>query len=113
MSILTHLIGGFLVFIIAHFYGADIDFFRSVFIYVSSIVIQGVASISPGGLGVTEGGMTGILLLSNVDISKALAIVLLFRVVTLLYSVILGLVFLTVFYGKSLLKKEKTKKNHG
>ncbi len=100
LSFSINLIGGFLIFYIANIYKTSLNIFSSVFIYSSSIFIQGMSIFSPGGIGFTEGGMMGILLLHKISFGDAIGIVLIFRLFTLLYGIILGLIFLLVFYGR-------------
>ncbi len=107
LSLLTNILGGFLIFLIAMSYNADLNIFRSTLAYSAGILIQSVGSISPGGIGFTEGGMTGILLLSKVELGTAIAIVLIFRIVTLIFTIALGLIFLAIFYAKELLFSKK------
>jgi uncharacterized protein (TIRG00374 family) len=107
LSLIINVFGGFLIFLIAQSYSADLNIFRSTLTYSAGIVIQSLASISPGGIGFTEGGMTGILLLSDIELAKALGIVLLFRIVTLIFNVFLGLIFLAIFYGNDLMLSKK------
>jgi uncharacterized protein (TIRG00374 family) len=103
ISLIAHLFGATLIWIIAQALGTNLGFFESLFIYSTALVIQGVGTISPGGLGLTEGGMTGILLLFGITASVAIVIVLIFRTITLLFNIFLGLTFLGIFYSKQLL----------
>ena len=48
----------------------------------------------PGGIGLTEGGMVGLLLLEGIDYTSAISVVLLVRIVTLWFSVGIGLIVL-------------------
>jgi uncharacterized protein (TIRG00374 family) len=110
ISLVAHLVGGAVVFFIARHYQVDINLMQAIFLYTSSIVISNVATFVPGGLGFTESGMTGILLLLKVSLAPAVAIVCIFRVVTLLWNIILGTVFLCLFYIKDLIfRREATK----
>ncbi len=111
VSIGIHLLGGLLVFAIAKSYDLNINFFSALFVYTAGVVIQGLSVIVPGGLGLTEGGMTGLLLLSNIELSKALAVVIIFRLVTLFYNVLIGLIFFILFYAKDVLFEIETAKN--
>ena len=104
VSIGIHFLGGLLVFAISQSFNAHIDFPTSLLVYTAGIVIQGL-SIVPGGIGLTEGGMTGILLLADVELGKAVAIVLIFRLVTLFYNVFIGMIFFILFYAKSIIFK--------
>lgn len=105
VSLLINITGGFLIYFIALSLDIKIDFLHSLFIYSSGIVISSLAGFIPGGLGVTEGGLTGILLLFSVELPKALVLVLLFRLSTLVFSVFMGLSFLMIFYSRELLVK--------
>ena len=60
----------------------------------------------PGGLGSTEGGMIGLLILQNVDYTSAFSVVLLVRIVTLWFSVFIGLIAL-----KKIAKNSDTSNN--
>ncbi len=103
VSIGTHLLGGLLLFAIARSYNIDLNFFLALFIYSAGVVIQGLSAIIPGGIGVTEGGMTGLFLLNRVPFDVSIAIIFLYRIVTLLFSVVLGLLFFLFFYAYELL----------
>ncbi len=107
LSLFSQMLSGLLIYIIAHAYKVDLDILQSIFISSIGMVIQGIGSVVPGGLGITEGGMTGVLVLSDVGFSKALAIVLIFRVMTLLLNIILGLVFLVRYYARTLILSQK------
>jgi len=103
ISLITNVVGGILIMLIANNFGVQLNVIESLFIYSAAMLIQGF-SISPGGLGFTEGGMVGLLLLFQVDFTIAVSIVIIFRLVTFIYSTLLGTTFLAVFYGKSLIQ---------
>jgi len=107
MALITNILGGVLIKLSAQPFNVDIDIFRSIFIYSSSVVIQGLTTVLPGGLGFTEGAMTGIFVLSKVELSKAIAITVLFRSVTLIFSILIGLIFFLIFHSKFFLKHKK------
>lgn len=107
LSLISNIIGGLLLLLIAKYYGISINIFQAVFLNSASIVIQGIGTISPGGLGFTEGGMSALLLAFRVPLGQAIAIVLLFRLLTLILNVIIGLLLLAIFYSRALLFKEK------
>lgn len=100
LSLLAQLMGGLLVAIAAHTFNIPLNFFQATLVYASGAILQGVFTIIPGGLGVTEGGMSGILHLLGVNLSLALALVIIIRLATLLFPVILGFVIFTLFYAK-------------
>lgn len=102
IALFTNFVGGVLLMLIALGYGENISLFQATFVYSAGTAIQGLATISPGGLGFTEGGMIG--LLSFFNVSQALAIVVIFRFATFLYYIVLGLVVLAICYRGILLQ---------
>jgi uncharacterized protein (TIRG00374 family) len=70
----------------------------AIFIYAATTVL-GALSFLPGGLGVTEGGMTLLLVRTAHGITRsgAAAITILIRLCTLWFGVVVGLVALTIF----------------
>lgn len=103
LTVISNLFGGFLIYVICRDLGVDLNIFRATFVYCLSAVIQGISVFSPGGIGLTESGMTGALLLSEISLEKSIGIVLLFRISTLAFYVVFGLTFLLIFYSRSLL----------
>ncbi len=97
LSLLSHLLGGLLFMIISYQYGASFDIFKSIFLYSSGVVIQGL-SISPGGIGLTEGGLIGLLLLLHTPLEIALPITIMLRVTTLFFYILTGFIFIGLFY---------------
>lgn len=100
------LIGALLLMIIAGVYETPFTVGPAIFTYAATMVLTGFAAFIPGGLGLTEGGMTGIVLFFVPSFTIAFAIVLIFRLVTFVFHTLLGLLLLTTFYGKSLYKKK-------
>lgn len=97
-------------FIIANgFNTGKIDILPSIFIYSFSTA-AGALAMMPGGIGVTEGGLTGLLqLFKNGNYSPAVAtsITILTRGATLWFAVIVGAISLSL-YMKLSMKKRKT-----
>ena len=83
--------------IVNAFPGAEVSIGLATVIYAATS-IAGALSFLPGGLGVTEGAMTVLLVKSatSVDHATALNATLLTRLATLWFAVALGLVFLAV-----------------
>jgi glycosyltransferase 2 family protein len=82
--------------IVGAFPGAHIDLPLAMAIYAAS-TIAGALSFLPGGLGVTEGGMTILLVeTAHLDQSVALDATLLTRLATLWFGVALGVVLLAI-----------------
>jgi len=92
--------------IVRAFPGAHVDFGMATVIYAAT-TIAGALSFLPGGLGVTEGGMTILLVRGSaaLDHATALDATLLTRIATLWFAVALGLVCLAVARGKSARRK--------
>lgn len=82
------------------------------FVYAFSI-IAGAVSMLPGGLGVTEGSLSLILIKGGISNETAIATTIIIRMVTLWFAIILGLIvlfFLRKEYNNSL---NKTRSNNG
>ena len=78
------------------------------FVYALS-TIAGAVSMLPGGLGVTEGSLSLILISSGIEKETAVAATFIIRVVTLWFAVILGSAVLFIFqrqYKNSLINKQ-------
>ncbi len=74
----------------------DFSLNLATFIYSFS-TIAGAISMLPGGLGFTEGSMTGLLILSRVQKETAVAITIIIRFATLWFAIGLGLIALYIF----------------
>lgn len=70
--------------------GLEVEIHHAVFIYAFATIV-GAVTMLPGGLGTTEGTMTGLLLLLNVPVAKAVTATLITRLCTLWYAVVLGM----------------------
>lgn len=71
-------------------FGTDISIYIAAFVFgISSIL--GAISLLPGGLGVTEGSMTGLLILFNIERVTAVSATLVVRAATLWFSAGLAL----------------------
>ena len=82
------------------------SFLKTISIYTSSVVI-GVISFIPGGLGITEGSLVGLFTLEGIDVSLALILSVIIRLVTLWYSISIGFIGLKLSGGLSLSKNFK------
>ena len=72
--------------------GLDIDginFLNAISIYSLS-AIAGALSFIPGGVGITEGSLGGLLSLQGIELSIAIAVGVIIRFFTMWYSVIVG-----------------------
>lgn len=81
------------VFFIFDGFNVNLEVPVAMFIFTSSTLLGGI-SLIPGGIGVAEGGMLGLLLLNNIDYTTAFSSVLLVRIMTLWLSVIIGFTIL-------------------
>ena len=70
-----------------------LDYLKVLAIYTTSILL-GAVSFIPAGIGVTEGSIAGLFTLNGIDVSTALILSVMIRVLTLWYSVIVGFIAL-------------------
>lgn len=77
--------------IVLHVFDAPPTVLKAVFIYAFSTVI-GAASMLPGGLGTTEGSLTGLSMLAGAAKDVAIASTFIIRVATLWFAVLLGII---------------------
>jgi len=91
------------LYLILHYLGFEITITQATFVYTISLLI-GVISFLPGGLGSTEASMIILLKTFGVDIDTAIAATLIFRVSTLWFSFLIGL--LAVFQQEYIKRKK-------
>ena len=78
------------VYFIFQSFGIDfIELIQVIPTYATSIIL-GVASFVPGGIGVFEGTLTGLLNLQGLTLSTAVTLTIFIRIFTIWYSVIVG-----------------------
>lgn len=85
--------------VVRGFRGVELDLVESVFAY-SAPTILGAIAFLPGGLGVTEAGMTGVLETLGGDAmtpSVAIAVTMLVRLATLWWAVAIGVIAYAIF----------------
>ncbi|HLL60131.1 MAG TPA: lysylphosphatidylglycerol synthase transmembrane domain-containing protein [Candidatus Nitrosocosmicus sp.] len=107
IALLTQIIGGILLFFISYSFGILIFNPVHMFVFSASSVIQAMTAFAPGGLGFTEGGMTGLLVLLDIPLAKAIAMVVVYRISTFLFPIAIGTIILLFYYSKILLHHEK------
>jgi len=73
---------------------------EALFIYVFSIIV-GALTMLPGGVGLTETSLSGLLILKEIPKSIAVAATLIIRVTTLWFAVGIGVIMLIVFMRKT------------
>ena len=80
-----------------------LDYLKVLAIYATSTLL-GAISFIPGGIGITEGSITGLFTLNGIDVSTALILSIMIRIFTLWYSVSVGFVLLKFTGGFSFRK---------
>lgn len=101
LSICYWLLIGISAYFVLRAVGIDnLEPIKMISIHSSSLII-GAISFIPGGVGVAEGSIAGLLNLSGIDISVALALGILIRIFTLWYAVIVGFIVLKINGGLS------------
>ena len=70
-----------------------IEFFNLLSIYSASVIL-GSISMSPGGLGVTEGSFAGLLTLYELELQTTLAIAVIVRFFTMWFAIVVGFISL-------------------
>tara|TARA_B100001105_G_scaffold239242_1_gene216997 strand:- start:190 stop:663 length:474 start_codon:yes stop_codon:yes gene_type:complete len=70
-----------------------LDYLKVIAIYVTSVLL-GAISFIPGGIGITEGTLAGLLTLEGIDVSTALILSVMIRLLTLWYSAFIGFIAL-------------------
>jgi len=80
-----------------------LDYLTVLAIYTTSILL-GAISFIPAGIGITEGTIAGLLTLNGIDVSTALILSVMIRVLTLWYSVGVGFISLKFTGGLSFKK---------
>jgi glycosyltransferase 2 family protein len=102
ISVVAWLFECFGFYLILINFGLDVNVLWPVFVYALSTIV-GAVSMLPGGLGVTEGSLS--LILINYGMAKELAVAstIIIRIATLWFAVLLGVIFLF------LLKKDMNK----
>ena len=78
----------------------SISILRTISIYSSSVII-GAVSFIPGGMGVTEGSLIGLFTLEGIDVSLALILSVMIRILTMWYAVSVGFICLKLTGGLS------------
>jgi len=106
ISIISWLFECFGFYLILINFGEAVDLLWPVFVYALSLIV-GAVSMLPGGLGVTEGSLSLILINNGIAKETAVASIIIIRIVTLWFAIVLGsLVLLSM---KKEINKSKVK----
>ncbi len=98
LGLSAHALSGGLIWYIARIEGAHVTLLQGIFAATMAALIEGILTVIPGGLGVTEGGLVGVLSSFAVSWHKTIVITLLYRLATLPLSIIIALLFLVSTY---------------
>ena len=80
-----------------------LDYLKVLAIYSASSLL-GAITFVPGGIGITEGSLAGLFTLEGIDVSIALVVSVMIRILTLWYSVGIGFISLKLIGGFSFRK---------
>jgi len=89
----------FAFYLILVTFNQDVSLFMSTFIYSFSTIF-GAVTMVPGGLGVTEGSLTFLIMQNGFSKENAIASTLIIRAATLWYAVVIGIVSMYLFQKK-------------
>jgi glycosyltransferase 2 family protein len=95
-------------FVILSFNISHLDLLKVVSIYAVSIIL-GAISFLPLGIGVVEGSLAGFFILQKIDVSIALTLVIMIRILTRWYAVSVGVIALRVIGGFSFKNNDNSK----
>ena len=101
LSVAHWLIISLAVYFVIVSFGIDTVNYPSVVSTYSSSLILGAVTLIPGGIGVAEGSLVGLFSLQGIEVSVALALVVLIRIFTLWYTVAVGFIALKLSGGLS------------
>ena len=82
------------VYFILKSFGIDLFEISDVILTYTTSIILGVASFVPGGIGVSEGTLIGLLSIHGLTFSTAVSLTIFIRIFTLWYAVLVGLIAL-------------------
>jgi len=99
LTVIYRLIESFAIYFILLGFNIDAIHYLSLAATYSFSIIVGNISFIPGGLGVTEGSLTGLLSLQGIELSTAIGLALVIRLFTLWCAVIVGFVCLRLTNG--------------
>ena len=99
LTVLFRLLEAVGIYLVLLSLGIDVvNFFELAATYSMSMIL-GAISMSPAGLGVTEGSFAGLLVLHGLELSTALVVAVIVRFFTLWYAVVIGFIALRLSRG--------------
>lgn len=103
ISLVSMGVGGYLFYFLVQLIGSSTSWPEAILLYASSIVISAISGFIPGGLGLTEGGITGILyVIARLSYQQAVSVALIYRGFTAGLYMLLGIVITAIAYGPQL-----------
>ena len=100
LSVFYWIVIGCAAFFVIEGFGFSVGSILNIISTYSSSLIIGALSFIPGGIGIAEGSLIGLLSFQGIDVSEAIVIVVLIRIFTLWFSTITG--FIALKTSKSL-----------
>ena len=94
LTIFSRLIEAIGAYFVLLGFGIDALSYLSIATTYSASVILGAASMLPGGIGITEGSLAGLMSIQGIEISTALTVAIVIRFFTLWFSIIIGFISL-------------------
>ena len=94
LSFFYWIIIGCAAFFVIEGFGFSIGSILNIISTYSSSLVIGALSFIPGGIGIAEGSLIGLLTFQGIDISEAIVIVVVIRIFTLWFSTITGFIAL-------------------
>ena len=99
LTVLFRLLEAVGIYLVLLSLGIDVvNYFELAATYSMSMIL-GAISMSPAGLGVTEGSFAGLLVLHGLELSTALVVAVIVRFFTLWYAVVIGFIALRLSRG--------------
>lgn len=96
ISITAWIVEGLILYLILQGFNVGLSLTNSILIFAFSILFGSISMI-PGGLGLTEGSMTYLLVDSGIANNISIAATILFRIITLWFSLAVGSIALLLF----------------
>ncbi len=94
LSISYWIVIGLAAFFVIQGFGISFVSILNIISTYSSSLIAGALSFIPGGIGIAEGSLIGLLSAQNIELSEAVVVVVLIRLFTLWFSTIVGFIAL-------------------
>ena len=94
LTIFYRLIEAIGVYFVLLGFGIDALSYLSIATTYSASIILGAVSMSPGGIGITEVSLAGLMSIQGIEISTALALAIVIRFFTLWFAIIIGFISL-------------------